>query len=132
MDEPAIAQIDAHVGDAAAIDTKEDQIPWLELAAGDRSGSLVLVPGGARHVDTGLTMGVLHQATAVEALPRRAAAVAVGRAQLVHGDGEKAFPHGLAIPLLAHGGTAAAAQQDDGEQETGKRRRETRHVLYLA
>ena len=60
MDETAIAEIDAHVGNAAAVDAEEDQIPGPQTPAGDRFRSVVLGPRGARDVDAGLTMGVLH------------------------------------------------------------------------
>ncbi len=117
MDETAIAEIDAHMGNAAAVDAEEDQIPGPKTPAGDRFRSVVLGPGGARDVDAGLTMGVLHQAAAVETFPRRAAAVTVGRAEQIHGRGENA----LAIGGLADGGTlgrgTAGTQRKAGQKQ---------------
>ena len=132
MDEPAIAEIDAHMGDAATVDAKEDQIPGLETPAGDRFRGIVLGPGSAGHVDTGLTVGVLHQAAAVEAFPRRAATVAIGRAEQIHGGGQDAFPFDCRRIGLAHGCAAASGQQVNGKQDSGNEMRRARHAFCLA
>src|SRR5690349_21480735 len=79
MHELVVADVDADMIHAAAVDVEEHEIAGLELARLDLVGLLRLFARGARHFEAELAMRVEHQAAAIEAVERRAA-VAIARA----------------------------------------------------
>src|SRR4051812_3994408 len=71
--ETPLADVDADVIHAPAVDVEEHQVAGPQLARLDLLGLLRLLARGARHLEAELAMRVEHQAAAIEAIARRAA-----------------------------------------------------------
>ncbi len=85
MDKDPIACVDADMATLGRTHAEEQQIARYQVLAPRCARMPPLQPGRAGHLDAGLAMAVLHQTAAVEA-PPVAAAISIGRADLLRGD----------------------------------------------
>lgn len=77
MDEAIVADIDSDVGKAPSFLIEEQQIPGPYPPPRDPSRGSVLGAGASRHPQAGKMVAVLHEAAAIETLPRPVSTVAV-------------------------------------------------------
>ena len=77
MDEFVMTNIYTHVRDFPAREPEKDQIPRLQVAQGNRTGCFKLAIRCAGQVDPGAFVGVVDQATTIEALLRGTTAIVV-------------------------------------------------------
>ena len=89
MDELVVADVDAHVGGHCAVILEEHQVAGLQVAAGDRGAVAQLAGSAVRQLDARLGKHVHGKAGAVEAAGG-CAAVDIGHAQILLGDGDDA------------------------------------------
>lgn len=87
MNESAVACIDANMRYRDATVPEEQQVAGMQQGQLHRHGVPVLSPCGAGYPYTGLSIGIIDQATAIEAV-QAGAAVAVGGANQCCGDAE--------------------------------------------
>ena len=89
MDEASLASIDSHVIDPALRAAEEHEVPELQIVPRHPFGRFTLVCGGPRHLLADLLEAVEDEPAAIETLPRRVAAVAVGRTQEARRDADQ-------------------------------------------
>jgi len=98
MHEALTAQVHANVGHLP-LNIEEQQVSGLQLAPADCIDSGPQLSGGARDAHAGLRVGILHQATAVEAV-WTAASVAIGDSHLFKGNSCRTLSDGKTLCRL--------------------------------
>ena len=128
MNEAAAARIDAHMGKLVPRDTKENQIPRLQIGKLHSLALPILVSGRARSAYARFAVTVVNQTTAVEPA-RSGATISVGTTDHVAGDdksrvrfwhGSFRFDSGFGTgPLMSAGDGSAAGRSRKCDQENG-------------